>query len=182
MRNNRFVSAVLVGSMALGLSGCGGSILDAYCQMHDHCIIYGTQSIESSSQAMLAETTNNITIGSLYIDMTGTDFPIASTGLVTLTLKSSSGTTLSVQSFTWVKSANLLEFDDLQAVQSWLDQYPSATDVDYSLSNVAVTPQDGQTHTIASAMYYQGSSIASASQTFVAACSTINSQYECIGD
>jgi hypothetical protein len=150
--------------------------------MHDHCILYGTQSIESSSQAMLAETTNNITIGSLYIDMAGTDFPVAPTGLVTLTLKNGSGTTLSVQSFTWVKSAHLLEFQNMQAVQNWLNQYPSAADVDYSLSNVAVTPQDGQTHTIASALYYQGSSVASASQTFVAACPTVNSQYECIGD
>lgn len=125
-----------------------------------------------------------ISVGSLYIDMTGTDFSLATSGLVTLTLTNSSGTVLSTQSFNWTLSGTRLIFQSPSTVQAWANAYPTATSVAYTLDNVAATPQDGQTHTIASKLTSQGTVYASSTSTFVAdmPCSTYPSPNVCSGN
>jgi hypothetical protein len=110
-----------------------------------------------------------VNASTIYIDTTGTDFPLGGTGTVTLSVEDSANTVIASQSFTWITSGTHLVFQDVSAVQSWLNEFPSADNVTYSLA-VASPPANGVSHSLSAAVVYQGTSQASATLTFVAQC------------
>lgn len=185
MRHTRIASVCFMVASATLLSGCGSS-LSQFCRQHNNCKLNGmATSLGDGPAAALAAfarpLSQTISVSSLYIDMAGTDFGLANSGLVTLTLTNSSGTVLSTRSFQWIRSGTRLVFQDASTVQAWANTYPLATSVAYSLDNVATTPEDGQIHTIASKLTSQGTVYASSTSTFLAAmpCSTYPSPNLC---
>jgi hypothetical protein len=112
-----------------------------------------------------------ITASDLYIDTSGTDFALSNSGNVALTLTNSNGTVVAASVFPWIKSGVNLVFQNPAAVQSWLNQYPTAASVDAKLA-YGNTPADGADHVMTTAIVYQGSVQASATSTFAAECMT----------
>jgi hypothetical protein len=107
----------------------------------------------------------------LYIDTTGTDYNLDSTGQITVSLTNSGGTIVAAKSFAWVKAGTKLEFQDPASVQSWMNQYPTAANAAYTL-NPGNTPVDGVDHVVSTAVIYNRAVQASASATFAAQCYT----------
>lgn len=112
-----------------------------------------------------------ISASDLYIDTSGTDFSLAYSGNVALTLTDAAGGVIAARAFQWVRSGRDLVFQDPSAVQGWLNQYPSAASVGAKLS-YGNTPADGVDHVMTTAVVYQGRVQAAVTQTFAAECMT----------
>lgn len=112
-----------------------------------------------------------ISASDLYIDTTGTDFALASSGNVALTLTDGGGGVIAAHAFPWIKSGTRLVFQNPAAVQNWLNQYPAAAAVGAKLS-YGNTPADGSDHVLTTAVVYQGKVQASVTRTFAAECMT----------
>ena len=110
-----------------------------------------------------------VTADTLYIDTSGTDFALSTSGNVAITLTDSSGGVIGSSTFPWIKSGTRLVFSDPTSVQNWLNQYPSAANASAHLV-VGNTPVDGQDHVISSAIVYQGTTQASQVVTAPAEC------------
>lgn len=114
---------------------------------------------------------STITASDLYISTSGTDFALSTSGNVALTLTNSNGGVIAASVFPWIKSGVNLVFQNPAAVQSWLNQYPTAASVDAKLT-YGNTPADGADHVMTTAVVYQGNVQASATRTFAAECTT----------
>lgn len=105
----------------------------------------------------------------LYIDTSGTDFVLDSSGSAAITLLDGSGNLVAAQSFPWVRQGAKIVFSNPAIVQNWLNLHPSAVDVQYKLT-MGNTPADGVDHHMSSTVVYAGTPEASASATFAAEC------------
>ncbi|WP_077444612.1 hypothetical protein [Rhodanobacter sp. C05] len=112
-----------------------------------------------------------ISAADLYIETAGTDFALATTGNAALTISDSNGAILASSSFPWVRSGTKLTFQNPAAIQSWLNQYPSAAGIGAKLSYGSI-PADGNDHFMSTVVVYQGVQQASTSATFSAECMT----------
>lgn len=80
-----------------------------------------------------------------------------------------SGHLIAAQSFPWVRQGTKIIFSNPALVQNWLNQHPSAVDIQYKLT-VGNTPTDGMDHYMSTTVVYSGTPEASASATFAAEC------------
>jgi hypothetical protein len=110
-----------------------------------------------------------IDASTIYIDTAGTNFAVGSTGSVTLNVEDASGNALGSQAFTWVASGTRLVFQNVPAVQTWLDGFPTAANVTYAVGT-AGPPMNGASHTMTAAVVYQGTTQAMTTITFAAQC------------
>lgn len=117
----------------------------------------------------LAAVSQTLSANDLYIDTSGTDFALDISGTAGITLLDSSGNLIAAQSFPWVRQGTKILFSNPALVQNWLNQHPSAVDVQYKLT-VGDTPADGMDHYMSSTVVYSGTPEASASATFAAEC------------
>lgn len=117
----------------------------------------------------LAAVNQTLSANDLYIDTSGTDFVLDASGSAAIMLLDGSGHLIAAQSFPWTRQGTKILFSNSMLVQSWLNQYPSAVDVQYKLT-MGNTPADGMDHYMSSTVIYSGTPEASASATFAAEC------------
>lgn len=141
--------------------------------------VEGEITIKGSTFSMRSASLATLSATDIYIDTTGTDFSLASSGAVALTVTDGGGSIRAAKSFMWMKSGTRLVFQNPAVVQGWLDQYPSAAGVDARLT-YGNTPADGVEHVMAAAVVYRGTTVASQTRTFPAECVTrYNTRQHC---
>lgn len=162
----------------LGLAALAGAVvLLAGCEWHATVSkkvgqpIEGEIGVKGTFPALRNSTLATISATDLYIDTTGTDFALSTSGMAALTVSDSGGSIIAAKSFAWVRSGTKLVFQDPIAVQIWLNQYSSAAGVDVKLT-YGNTPADGSDHLMTTAVVYQGTRQASQTVTFAAECTT----------
>jgi hypothetical protein len=163
----RIVGTMVILASALLLSSCSWTTT-LQCKIGSgdcDIIVKGSQ---SAAPELLA-TALTVDASSIYIDTTGTDFNLGSTGMTAVTLRDSSGGIIAAKAFAWIRSGNNLVFQNPNAVQSWADGYPNAASADATVAAAGI-PVDGTSHTLSSAVYYSGVKEASASRSFPAEC------------
>jgi len=169
MNAKRIVLGALVVIGAAAMTGCGWNATVKKTIGKPAEIDVGISGTFPAAIRAMAMQTAAVTADTLYIDTTGTDFALSTSGNVAITLTDSGGSVIASSTFPWVKSGTRLVFVDPTSVQNWINQYPSAANVSSHLV-VGNSPVDGQDHQLASAVVYQGSVQASQTATLDAQC------------
>lgn len=151
---------------ALLLSSCSWKTT-LQCKIGGSCdvIVTGSSGLAAKSLA----TALAVDASSIYIDTTGTDYNVGSTGMAAVTLRDSSDAIIASKAFAWIRSGNNLVFQNPNAVQSWAYGYPNAASANATVATAGI-PVDGTSHTLSSAVYYSGVKEAYASRSFPAEC------------
>lgn len=171
MRIFRIIAIPLTVAALLVMTGCNWSV-SVKKKMGQPVEVDGTIS-GTFPAAVRAMSMRMVTLSptTLYIDTTGTDYNLDSSGQIIVSLTNSSGTIIAAKSFAWVRAGYKLEFQDPASVQSWMNQYTEAANASYKI-NPGNTPVDGVDHVVSTKVVYNGSVQASASATFAAQCYT----------
>jgi hypothetical protein len=168
MKLARFLGMIALACSVMILAGCDWAVS---VKKQPGKSVEGEITIKGSTSLMRSASLATISATDLFIDTAGTDFALASSGMAALTVTNGSGSIIASKSFAWAKSGTKLVFQNPAAVQSWLNQYPSAAGVDAHLT-YGNTPADGVDHVMTTAVVYQGTTQAAQTRTFPAECVT----------